>query len=227
VPSLSRPSSARSKAYTRSIGLSRATIGDRAHSHNRVRNRAQEAGEERERLLRRQQRLFTERDKLLQAHYAEAIPLDLLKTEQDRISGALSQISERLAATETSYNAIETNLIAALGFLEDNHSTYITARPQLRRLINQALFKRILIDQTGDIRADLTEPFSTLLSQPVRQLAEARVGQVDWSAWETSFNEPDASEEAPGFNQTILVSGTGLEPVTPSLPPGLCPPSTV
>jgi site-specific DNA recombinase len=45
----------------------------------------QESAKERERLLKRQQRLLGERDKLLQAHYAEAIPLDLLKTEQDRI----------------------------------------------------------------------------------------------------------------------------------------------
>ena len=62
----------------------------------------QEAAEERKRLLKRQQRLLAERDKLLQAHYAEAIPLDLLKTEQDRIRNSLSQISDRLRAPSSS-----------------------------------------------------------------------------------------------------------------------------
>jgi site-specific DNA recombinase len=52
----------------------------------------QEAATERGRLLKRQQPLYAERDKLLQAHYAEAIPLDLLKTEQDRIRTSLGQI---------------------------------------------------------------------------------------------------------------------------------------
>ena len=37
----------------------------------------------------RRQQLFAERAKLLQAHYADAIPLDLLKTEQTRIAAQL------------------------------------------------------------------------------------------------------------------------------------------
>jgi hypothetical protein len=41
---------------------------------------------DRQRLVTRQRRLLDERAKLLEAHYAGAIPLDLLKTEQDRIS---------------------------------------------------------------------------------------------------------------------------------------------
>ena len=42
----------------------------------------------RQRLPMRQRKLLDERSKLLEAHYAGAIPLDLLKTEQDRIGGA-------------------------------------------------------------------------------------------------------------------------------------------
>jgi site-specific DNA recombinase len=176
-----------------------------------------EADEERERLMKRQQRLLAEREKLLQAHYAEAIPLDLLRDEQERIRVALAQINERLGSTERRYGEIERNLVLALGLLENNHARYLKARPQLRREINQALFTRIYVDQTGDVRGELAEPFNTLLSGPVRALATSRAPQVNWSAWEASFNEPEASEEAPGLSQTILVGGTGLEPVTPSL----------
>jgi site-specific DNA recombinase len=76
----------------------------------------QEAEQERTRLLKRQQRLLAERDKLLQAHYAEAIPLDLLKTEQDRIRNSLGQVSDRLSGTDTQYNTCEAILVASLKF---------------------------------------------------------------------------------------------------------------
>ena len=176
-----------------------------------------ESDQERERLLKRQQRLLAEREKLLQAHYAEAIPLDLLREEQERIRVALGQINERLASAERAYGIVETTLVAVLALLEDSPGRYLTAGPQLRRQMNQAFFKRIYVDQTGELRGELAEPFSTLLSRPVRALTASHVPEVDWSTWEASFNEPEAPEEAPGLSQTILVGGTGLEPVTPSL----------
>jgi site-specific DNA recombinase len=181
----------------------------------------QEVADERKRLVSRQQKLLTERDKLLQAHYAEAIPLDLLKTEQDRIRGSLSQISERLGRTEFEYNACEKNLVAALQFLEDSHAMYLGADAALRKQINQALFTRIYIERSGGIRADLTEPFSTLLSPTVRDLvsanSEAGVA-IDWKAWEESFNDNTRGLPAGvGLSYETLVGGTGLEPVTPSL----------
>src|SRR5262245_59994339 len=71
----------------------------------------QEAEPEWARLLKRQKRLLAEPDKLLQAHYAEAIPLDLFKTEQDRIRNALGQISAVLVGTETEYSACQTVLV--------------------------------------------------------------------------------------------------------------------
>ena len=151
------------------------------------------------------------------------IPIDLLRTEQDRIRGALSQISERLTATDTSNNAIEDNLIASLSFLENADRTYGTAGPHLRRQLNQALYRRIHVKQDGDIHADLTEPFDTLLSPTVRDLATKSAdapaaSEVDWKTWERSFNEkkPGATR-APGLTYDNLVGGTGLEPVTPSL----------
>ncbi len=45
---------------------------------------------ENRRLRTQKERLTNERVRLLNAHYAGAIPLDLLKTEQDRISRAAS-----------------------------------------------------------------------------------------------------------------------------------------
>ncbi|QLL08637.1 hypothetical protein [Mycobacterium vicinigordonae] len=41
-------------------------------------------------------RLIEERDTLLHAHYAGAVPLDQLKTEQERISSALANAQREL-----------------------------------------------------------------------------------------------------------------------------------
>ena len=60
----------------------------------------EEARGEHVRLEKQQTRLLAERDKLLQAHYADAIPLDLLKREQDRIAKQLALIEERITATD-------------------------------------------------------------------------------------------------------------------------------
>ena len=47
---------------------------------------------------------------MLDAHYANAIPLDLLKTEQDRITSEIASAEGRLAAVASNFKAAKTNL---------------------------------------------------------------------------------------------------------------------
>jgi len=75
--------------------------------------------------------------------------------------------------------------------------------PCIKRQINQALFKRIEVEQDGDIHADLTEPFRTLLSPAVRNLAttspaEQDGSEPDWRTWEDSFNDNTHEEDLVG-----------------------------
>jgi site-specific DNA recombinase len=79
----------------------------------------EEAAAERQRLLKRQQRLLAERSKLLQAHYAEAIPLDLLKSEQDRSAAPSPKSTNDSSLPRASYTLIEHNLSGTLRFLEN------------------------------------------------------------------------------------------------------------
>jgi hypothetical protein len=80
--------------------------------------------------------------------------------------------------------------------------------------MNQALFKRVYVEESGRIRVELAEPFHTLLGPAVDEFtAAASVTQeADWEAWEASFNEPEALEGAPGLSHETLVDLTGLEP---------------
>ncbi len=50
------------------------------------------------RLTANRDRLEGEQDRLMQAHYADAIPLSVLKREQDRITGELDKVTRRIDA---------------------------------------------------------------------------------------------------------------------------------
>ena len=188
-----------------------------------------EAAVERDRLLKRQRRLLHEREKLLQAHYADAVPLDLLKSEQNRIRAALAHVQERLDATDYQHDLLEANLKAALELVTDVQSAYAAAPNSVRRQLNQALFTRIYV-YDGDLTSELAEPFNTLLSPQVRELAASPrpeapvpVPEPDWKVWEASYNEGGApvavgaSRTSPpafsgGLNYETLVAPGGVEP---------------
>src|SRR5581483_8951010 len=109
---------------------------------------------EQKELRKRQRRLLREREKLLQLSYADAIPLDLLKSEQQRIKSSLLSIEQRLMATSYQHQLLEKNLKNALELATNAQTTYITAPDPIRRQLNQALFRRFKVDSHGDLRAE-------------------------------------------------------------------------
>ena len=193
----------------------------------------EQAAVERRKLLKRQRRLLDERAKLLQAHYADAIPLDLLKSEQGRIRDALTHIDQRLAATDYRHELVDAHLKAAPALVTDAQATYTAAPDAIRRQLNQAMFTRIYIDNDGDVRSELAEPFNILLGPEARQLAASAEPQdsdnpakPDWETCETSFNEEGAHDlvasasasrrpsRGRGLNYESLVGRAGFEPAT-------------
>jgi site-specific DNA recombinase len=118
---------------------------------------------ERTRLASRQKRALSERKKLLEAHYAGAVPLDLLKSEQARLSGELEYIESRLSAIDLKFEVVERNLKAALSFVTNLHAAYVVATSSVRRMINQAIFERFLITDEGEVIGELRPPFDLLL----------------------------------------------------------------
>jgi len=118
---------------------------------------------DRQRLVTRQRRLLDERAKLLEAHYAGAIPLDLLKTEQNRIGSELDTIEQRLSATQLKSDTVEINLKKALDLVADLHRAYLDAPPRTRRLMNQAIFERFLVNDDEVVTGALAGPFDLLI----------------------------------------------------------------
>ena len=126
-------------------------------------------------MVTRQRQLLDERAKLLEAHYAGAIPLDLLKTEQDRIASELNTIETRISATDIKYSTVEANLKKAYDLISNLHLAYTQAPPRTRRLMNQAIFKHFLINDTETVTGTLADPFALLLeaSRPRREKPQA------------------------------------------------------
>ncbi len=116
----------------------------------RLASRSQELAE----LTENRKRLQNESDKLLAAHFADAIDLETLKRHQDRIRVGLADIDRRLAS-EHDQQGSRKHLSTALSLLVDCATLYARTDDQGKRLANQALTNGIEIseDEKGDDQA--------------------------------------------------------------------------
>lgn len=175
-------------------------------------------------LVPQKERLTNERSRLLQAHYAGAVPLDLLKSEQDRISRQLSEVDARLASVNAEFDQIESALHRALDYAVNGYQAYMRAMPHERRLLNQAFFTRIEV-RDDDTDAELAEPFRALLSPEVAHAARrhaesvempSRGDEVGESVSLTDILERETNKPAPsgaGLKDTTLVLLMGFKPI--------------
>jgi site-specific DNA recombinase len=111
---------------------------------------------------RRLVRAEHEREKLLQAYFAEALPLDLFKREQNRIAKEIDLAQAEINkadATDSPYGQL---LETALGIIRNAREGYSAADPYVKRLWNRALVERIEIRAGQIARVELKEPFAGL-----------------------------------------------------------------
>lgn len=104
-----------------------------------------------------------ERRKLLDAYYADAIDVVVLKAEQARISSDVRSVEERLAAVDTHLAEAREILGLAMRFATNCGGAYKRAGAKARRLFNQAVVRRIEV-RTGGSQAWSTRSRSTCSS---------------------------------------------------------------
>jgi site-specific DNA recombinase len=109
-------------------------------------------------------RLDEQAEKLLQAHYNNAISMDLLKKEQTRIAVERAAAEAALADSRASREQVERNLHRALALLDNAHSQYANASGVVRRQLNQAIFARLWLVEDEIVGADLTLGYRRLLA---------------------------------------------------------------
>jgi site-specific DNA recombinase len=157
-----------------------------------------EATRQRKRLAK----LGEEREKLLHAYYAGAVPVDLLRQEQDRLATEVGQAERHLETAEAAFGDIEDTLGKALDLLADCQRAYLAAPGHLRRQWNQALFERLVVHDDEIQATEIAEPFATLADPEL----PARLGRE--AVTQT------AASSGGGSNEGLLVGAPGFEPGT-------------
>ena len=183
-------------------------------------------------LQREREKLERQREKLLQAHYEGAIPLELLKREQDRIAVGLLGIANKLDASNVHFDVIEHNLQAALDLTVNCALAYKAAPDHIKKQFNQAFFKRILVNADTSLDPELAPPFDVLLGPELRVAARQQPSEVSQQANEPTqlsglIHKSNISNQltpcqrvfslAHGSSNSLLVGAEGLEPPTPSV----------
>ncbi|KUO18824.1 recombinase [Streptomyces dysideae] len=202
--------------------------------------------EERRLLTNEHARLTAQRQKLVEAIYSGAMPMDMIASEQQRIGRRLTAVQERLEAVTAVSDKLEANLTAALDLAGDCQAAYRRAEPAVRRMFNQAFFTRLLIDEDDGVHSHHTKPFDILLAPEV--LDAGRAIQVDretgLAIMADALSNADDSDITPtnqktprslratgglsgeplapvyggeGSKTTTLVRPAGFEPATPAL----------
>lgn len=168
------------------------------------------------------ERLTHEREKLLQLHYAEAVPIDLFKQDQNRITQELEQAQQQLAAVSIAFDIVERNMARALELAEDCHAAYVAADRRTRRLFNQAFFLRLIPGQDGEVRHEFAEPFKMLLDpdlpekirSEVREKKSGNTSQAECRSAEFGNEDDPVENGVESSSNAILVGAAGLEPAT-------------
>jgi site-specific DNA recombinase len=147
------------------VGQARTTA-IREAVHVELASRREQAAFDSAQAKRRLDAARDERGKLLQAHYAGAVPQDLLKTEMDRLTREISAAEVQLKSATSAVSDLEQQLDRALAVAGNCARSYAEATPAVRRMLNQGFFSKLYIGEDGGVeRVDLTEPFGSLLGE--------------------------------------------------------------
>jgi site-specific DNA recombinase len=180
-----------------------------------------------QRVHRQLQRKRDQRQKLLEAYYAGAVTIDMLKVEQVAMTREIEALEMRLVRSRLEVANVETVLRHTLDFLYSPQESYLAAPPSLRRQLNQAIFDRIEVFAEGPtVAASHAEPFKTLLDPTLVEATDvvetrpAADGTIAWvggmpawlrdRTWWQSAKKPTTGVVGrKGLKDDCLVNATG------------------
>ena len=119
------------------------------------------------------------RTKLLHAHLDGAVPLDLMKEEQDKIARRLAFLDAQINAGHIEYDQAKAHLDDCLTLAGDCYKLYMSIDDSLRRIANQAFFDKLYVQPDDQIDGHPGEPFNIFFDPDVQQLATTRQRAVE------------------------------------------------
>jgi hypothetical protein len=141
-------------------------------------------------------RLTAQRDKLLQAHYAGAVPLDQLKSEQQRISEQLAGAKDLVSGTQLRREQLEASLDRALDLLGHAGHHYAAAPNPIRRQLNQSVFERFWLSDDEVANSDLKLLFRRLLDRDLAATLHTEADGINADASQIAQTTPLAGPSA-------------------------------
>jgi SOS regulatory protein LexA len=196
--------------YYRTIEITPAECADvRRELNELVRVRLEVARKQSEQHKRKLRDLQNEQQKLLQLYYRDGVDAEVLQAEQERIEAERTQSRRWIDSAAHEAEEASAALDEALSIIQNCHATYLAADPELRRLMNQAIFTRLLV-RTDTLEGEEAPVYAQIhslggSSTPART-KRPRNGQ-----------DPLASGGL-GSNVGQLVRPSGLEPPRGKLP---------
>jgi site-specific DNA recombinase len=175
-----------------------------------------------QRTRRRIARLENERFKLVQMAYAEAIPMGVLKVEQQRVTRELDEATREEREAQDSGEGVMEFYHRARDLMLRAAQAYMIGGPDVRRLLVQAFLARIEID-ADDEQVELASPWAEMqkAAAHVRRMSTrppARHGARRRPvAGGRSTKNPSPVLVGQGSNKNPLVELRGFEPLTPSM----------
>ena len=111
--------------------------------------------------------LENEKMKLLQAFYLNAIDINLLKKEQERISKETTMLENKLGAITIKNENYSKVIEIATKMASNCYKAYKRAKPQTKRMLNQAFFRKIYINtKAKDIsKVEFSEVFDLFFNK--------------------------------------------------------------
>ena len=132
-------------------------------------------------------RLEAEERKLLRAHYADQISESLYVEEQERIQRGRVGCERRIAELSVEHERVLDALDTALALTKNMQAAYRQARPQQRRLFNQAFFERLEILVEDVVGSQIADPFAQLSGQPPRAEDDTALTDRLGPGWDETY----------------------------------------
>ncbi len=167
-------------------------------------------------------KLDRQEENLLDLTEAGSLPSPKVRSRLNRISRERETAQRELASVDNKLEVGAQLYETALRLLEDPHQLYEQASSPQRRLLNQAFFEKLYIDEGEVVSEVLTEPF--------RELVEAH--RMTFGGGNETGDLPDAGEVASqtkagllmatfsvgGSSKAAMVELRGFEPLTSCMP---------
>ncbi|MHB1488693.1 MAG: recombinase family protein [Acidimicrobiales bacterium] len=131
-----------------------------------VATNSEDSQAERELLDQQRKRAEAERLKLMEAYYANAIDITMLRNEQERIGAELRAIESRQAALDATLDDWQEVMHTALRFATTCAQAYRRAGDRTRKLYNSASLEQVSVRDGHMTEAEFKEPFDLLFAEP-------------------------------------------------------------